>query len=354
MSTLNRKLVVMGGSFNPPTIAHFLLMKNAIDELDAELGYFVPVSDAYLRRKMRHIHPPIVLPEDMRMEMLEAMCEDDSRMRVSDKELGYIEARTLPTLKLFKEELPEYELYFIMGDDKLDLLSHLVEKASFFDTANVILYSRNSNTTESSLKKHEILSNYTHNIVMLSQPEGINGISSSLIRNRLLAGESCKELLVPGVWEIFKRIKAENYPDVIYSFKDEYDFLSNRFGCSFIWQGIRYNNVETAFQSSKYEDEAERKLCSRQSAEKAAMKGGQIIPSPEWEERKLETMMSIQVAKFSQNPSLMKRLIATGECKLINGNHKKETYWGVDLYSWKGENNLGKILMTIRDKEKKK
>jgi predicted NAD-dependent protein-ADP-ribosyltransferase YbiA (DUF1768 family) len=50
----------------------------------------------------------------------------------------------------------------------------------------------------------------------------------------------------------------------------------------------------------------------------------------------------------------MKRLIATGECKLINGNHKKETYWGVDLYSWKGENNLGKILMTIRDKEKKK
>ena len=40
--------------------------------------------------------------------------------------------------------------------------------------------------------------------------------------------------------------------------------------------------------------------------------------------------------------------------KIINGSNKQEPYWGVDLYSWKGENNLGKILMTIRDKEKTK
>lgn len=347
-----KKIVVMGGSFNPPTVAHYLLMKNAIDRLDAELGYFVPVSDAYLRRKMRHAHPPIVLTEEMRMKMLGAMCQDDGRMRVSDKELGFIEARTMPTLKSFKEDLPECELYFIMGDDKLDLLSHLTKNASFFDIANAILYYRNLGTIEDSLKKHEILSNYTNGIVILSQPEGVNGISSSLVRSRLLSGESCKELLVPGVWKIFKELKAESFPDVINSFKGEYDFLSSRFGCSFIWQGIKYNNVETAFQSSKCEDEAERKLYSRLSAEKAAVKGGQIIPPPEWEERKLDTMMSIQFAKFSQNPSLMRRLIATGDCKIINGNHKGETYWGVDLYSWKGENNLGKIIMTIRDKEK--
>ena len=347
-------IVVMGGSFNPPTVAHYLLMKNAIDKLDAELGYFVPVSDAYLRRKMRHMHPPIVLTEEMRMKMLEAMCRDDSRMRVSDKELGFVEARTMPTLRSFKEEFPESVLYFIMGDDKLDLLSHLTESASFFDTANVVLYSRNLGAVEEDLKRHEILSNYVNSIMILSQPEGVNGVSSSLIRDRLLSGKSCKELLVPGVWEIFKELKVEDFPDEILSFKEEYDFLSNRFGCSFIWQGIRYNSVETAFQASKCEDEAERKQYSRSSAEKAAMKGGQIIPSPEWEERKLEIMMSIQIAKFEQNPSLMQRLIATGDCKIINGNHKKETYWGVDLYSWKGENHLGKILMTIRDKEKKK
>lgn len=354
MSCTNRKIVVMGGSFNPPTMAHFLLMKSAIDRIGAEFGYFVPVSDAYLRRKMHRMHPPIVLTEEMRIAMLLAMCQEDSRMSVSDKEIGYIEARTLPTLKSFKEESPGCELYFLMGDDKLDLLSHLAEKASFFDTANVILYSRNLEEIEDGLKSHKILSKHMNGIVIMSQPEGVNGISSSLIRSRMLFGESCKDLLVPGVWEMFKELKAEDFPDVINSFKGEYDFLSNRFGCSFIWQGIRYSSVETAFQASKYEDEAERKKFSRQSTEKAAMKGGQIIPSSEWEERKFDIMMSIQIAKFTQNPNLMKMLIATGDSKIINGNNKQETYWGVDLYSWKGENNLGKILMTIRDKEKTK
>lgn len=351
MGFAKRKIVVMGGSFNPPTLAHYILMKNAIDVLDAEFGYFVPVSDAYLKRKMRCMHPPMVLTEEMRLEMLLAMCTKDSRMCVSDKEFGTIEARTLPTLKSFKEEFPEYELYFVMGDDKLDLLSHLAEKASFFDTANVILYSRNLGEIEESLRVYEVLSKHANGIVVIPQPEGIKGISSSFIRSRMLSGESCEDWLVPCVWEIFKKLKAEDFPDVIHKFKGEYDFLNNRFGCSFMWQGIRFNSVETAFQASKCEDEAERKLFSRLSVEKAAMKGGQITPSPEWEERKLETMMSIQIAKFIQNPSLMKRLIATGNCKIINGNNKQETYWGVDLYSWKGENNLGKILMTIRDKE---
>ena len=168
----------------------------------------------------------------------------------------------------------------------------------------------------------------------------------------MLSGEACQNLLVHRVWEIFKELKAEDFPDVINSFKGDYDFLNNRFGCSFIWEGIKYNNAETAFHASKLNDESERKLFSRQSAKKSAIKGGQITLSTEWEERKVETMMSIQIAKFTQNPSLMKRLLATGNSIIINGNNKHETYWGVDLYSWKGKNNLGNILMTIRDKEK--
>ena len=63
-------------------------------------------------------------------------------------------------------------------------------------------------------------------------------------------------------------------------------------------------------------------------------------------------MESILVAKFEQNPSLMKRLVETGNTLLVNGSNKKDTFWGVDLYSWKGENRLGKILTAIRDKEK--
>ena len=351
MKDNSRKIVIMGGSFNPPTLAHYMLMKHAINAINAECGYFVPVSDAYLRRKMRHAHPPVVLSPELRIKMLQAMCSED-KMKVCDKEIGTIEARTLPTLKSFKEEFPEYELYFVMGDDKLELLSHLTEKGAFFETSHVILYSRNLEGIEESLKNHRVLSEHIRSIVVLPQPEGIAGISSSLIRERMLLGESCEELLVPSVWEIFKELNPDDFPDVISSFKGEYDFLNNRYGCSFVWQGIRYNNVESAFHASKYTDESERKVLSRMSAEKAVKKNRDYTPSIEWEECKLDIMESILLAKFDQNPSLKKRLIETNGRILINGNNKNETYWGIDLYSWKGENNLGKILMTIRDKEK--
>ena len=351
MKGKNQKIVIMGGSFNPPTLAHYRLMKHAIETLDAAHGYFVPVSDAYLRRKMRHAHPPVVLSPELRIKMLQAMCSED-KMKVCDKEIGTIEARTLPTLKSFKQEFPECELYFVMGDDKLELLSHLPEKGKFFETSNVILYSRNLDGIEESLKNHSVLSEYIGNIVVLPPPEGITGISSSLIRERMLLRESCEELLVPRVWEIFKELNPDDFPDVISSFKGEYDFLNNRYGCSFVWQGIRYNNVESAFHASKYTDESERKILSRMSADKAVKKSMDFTPSEEWEDSKLNIMESIIMAKFDQNPSLKKRLIATDGRILINGNNKHETYWGVDLYSWKGENHLGKILMTIRDKEK--
>ena len=351
MKDNSRKIVIIGGSFNPPTLAHYMLMKHAINAINAECGYFVPVSDAYLRRKMRHAHPPVVLSPELRIKMLQAMCSED-KMKVCDKEIGTIEARTLPTLKAFKEEFAEYELYFVMGDDKLELLSHLTEKGKFFETSDVILYSRNQEGIEESLKNHRVLSEHIRNIVVLPQPEGVAGISSSLIRERMLLGESCEELLLPGVWEIFKELNPDDFPDVISSFKGEYDFLNNRYGCSFVWQGIRYNNVESAFHASKYTDESERKILSRMSADKAVKKSMECTQSIEWEESKLNIMESILLAKFDQNPSLKKSLIETEGRILINGNNKHETYWGVDLYSWIGENHIGKILMTIRDKEK--
>ena len=47
------KVVVLGGSFNPPTIAHEKLLSIAVDTLKANIGLFVPSSHNYVARKMR-------------------------------------------------------------------------------------------------------------------------------------------------------------------------------------------------------------------------------------------------------------------------------------------------------------
>ena len=213
------------------------------------------------------------------------------------------------------------------------------------------LYSREDDTLGQTLRSHEALSGYQNRIVILPQPEGTEGISSSLVRERMMNGESSEDLLCLGVWELFKAFKPADFPDTINQFKGDYDFLNNRFGCRFVWRGLKYGSAEAAFQSSKCADEAERKVYASCSADKAVQRGSEQTPYLGWEEEQLDIMESILKAKFEQNPALMGKLADTGNSILTNGNNKNETYWGVNLYSWEGENYLGKLLMKIREKE---
>lgn len=350
MTKENKRIVVMGGSFNPPTLAHYTLMCDAINALDACRGIFVPVSDAYLKRKMRRCHPPVVLSSEMRVRMLHSMCID-RRMMVCEKEIGTVEARTVPTLIELQEENPDAEIYFLLGSDKLDLLTHLSARRNFLDMFKVVLYARDNEGITDTLKKNDELSRYLHRIVLLPQPEGTDSISSTKVRERMLAGESCADMLCPGVWKLFKEVNQADFPDTIDRFRGEYDFLGNRFACRFIWQGLKYGNAEAAFQSSRCVNERERIAFCTYSAEKASFKGRDIEPRADWERERLSIMESVLTAKFEQNPILMKRLVETGNRLLINGNTKGETFWGVDLYTWEGENMLGKLLMIIREKE---
>ena len=257
----------------------------------------------------------------------------------------------MPTLQALQEDYPDAELYFVMGADKFDLLVNLTKKREFLNTFKVVLFSREDDALEQTLKSSEVLSHYMERIIILPQPEGTAGVSSSVVRERMLSGESCHDMLCPGVWELFKDFTLKDFLDVINSFKGEYDFLSNRFPCRVLWEGLEYRSAEAAFQASKCQDEKERRVYASCSTDKAILKGKDQTPYLGWEEDQLGIMESILRAKFEMNPSLMQRLVDTGNCVLLNGNNKQETFWGIDLYSWIGENHLGRIIMNIRDKE---
>lgn len=49
---MDKTIVVLGGSFNPPTKARTELLRSAVKQLGAEFGVFVPSSEAYVERKM--------------------------------------------------------------------------------------------------------------------------------------------------------------------------------------------------------------------------------------------------------------------------------------------------------------
>ena len=68
---------------------------------------------------------------------------------------------------------------------------------------------------------------------------------------------------------------------------------------------------------------------------------------PAWDDIKLNVMRDLVWRKFSEDPELRAKLLATGDAELVEGNAWGDTFWGVDQ-SGKGENHLGKILMETR------
>ena len=134
--------------------------------------------------------------------------------------------------------------------------------------------------------------------------------------------------------------------DVVRSFEGEYAFLSNFYPAPIEWQGLLFPTVEHAFQAAKCSDPAEWPFFTHGVAADIKQHGQTVTLRPDWEEVKQDLMLDLTRRKF-EIPALARRLLATGTAELIEGNLWGDRYWGV--CGGVGRNELGKILMRVRD-----
>jgi len=111
--------------------------------------------------------------------------------------------------------------------------------------------------------------------------------------------------------------------------------------------GIAYRTSEHAYQAQKtVNDNTRLNISILQTPGEAKQYGKAVKLRPDWDEIKLEKMQAIVRAKFTQNPLLKEKLLATDDIELEEGNAWGDTYWGI--CDGEGENHLGKILMDLR------
>ncbi len=134
---------------------------------------------------------------------------------------------------------------------------------------------------------------------------------------------------------------------MIKEFRGKYYFLSNFYEASVTYDNITYRNNEAAFQSAKVLDKSSREKFSMLDPSSAKRKGRHVQLRHDWEKVKFNIMYEICLAKFSQNADLKEKLIATGDEYLEEGNIWGDKIWGI--VNGKGQNNLGKILMRVRE-----
>ncbi len=141
----------------------------------------------------------------------------------------------------------------------------------------------------------------------------------------------------------------------IKGFFGEYSFLSNFFKCP---NGIYFNNIvfpstENAYQSFKFSEKyakAFAQLTATQSKELAKMikdKDKSGYNDDDWRKKKKDIMFGLVFQKFTNDLDFKKKLIDTKDKYLEESNSWGDQYWGV--CNGVGENNLGKILMRVRD-----
>lgn len=133
--------------------------------------------------------------------------------------------------------------------------------------------------------------------------------------------------------------------DKIKEFQDQYRFLSNFYGVPVTYNNLTFGSNEAAFQAQK--DPSRSEEFTNLTPNKAKALGRQVKLRDDWNNVRLKIMEEINIIKFTENEYLKKKLIETGDRELIEGNYWNDTYWGVCRNV--GENNLGKILMKIRE-----
>lgn len=133
----------------------------------------------------------------------------------------------------------------------------------------------------------------------------------------------------------------------ISSFEGFNEFLSNFYSCEVEFEGRTYPSVEHAYQAAKsVKPDIRRRMAEMATPGKAKRFGNRIELRQGWDSMRTEVMMKVLRSKFS-DPELAQCLLDTGTEELIEGNNWGDTFWGV--CNSKGENNLGRLLMQLRE-----
>lgn len=203
-----KSIVVMGGSFNPPTIAHHKLMKAAMDQLGADKGIYVPTPARSLRRKMRKAgFPEEVLSEETRITLLKAMCEEDPRLDVEDVECRHPKWYAMETMSHFREVYPGAELYYLIGSDNLAMFLRSKRLTEFLENFHFAVVVRDGNETDPVLMANEIAWTRRDRFSVIPSPMEEDGVSSTAVREKFRNKESgAEKMLHPKVMELMKGV----------------------------------------------------------------------------------------------------------------------------------------------------
>lgn len=183
------KIGVLGGSFNPPHKMHLDIAMELINKQYVDKVFFVPTGSKYEYKNN-------LIPDKNRLEMLQILVNKCDNLSVSDYELKSEVVYTYQTLKYFKEENPNDEIYFICGTDNLSYMDKWMNSEEILSNYKILVIKRCVENINELLEKFK---KYKKNIIVADIEQ--RDISSTEIRDKLKNKENVLDLLDNDVYE---------------------------------------------------------------------------------------------------------------------------------------------------------
>jgi nicotinate-nucleotide adenylyltransferase len=184
MATPQARLGVLGGSFDPPHVAHLAIASEACHALHLERVLFVPAAA-----------PPHKTGEArtsaaVRLELTSLAIDDDLRFTASGVEIERGLVYTVDMLRALRDRY-EHDLVFIMGSDSLLQLESWHEPDELLTLCSVAVAPRPGDSPEAIAAAATRWGDYQ--VAVLDVPE--LAVSSSGIRARVAAGRPIRYLV---------------------------------------------------------------------------------------------------------------------------------------------------------------
>lgn len=169
-------VVVFGGAFNPPTLAH----KEIYNLIDKVVGFdhfvFLPVSNKYNKSTL--------IADQYRIDMLEILVQELPKASISLLEIddqNYL--GTYESLKRLSEMYPDEEVAFIIGSDNLVNIKRWINAEALIKEFKFIVINRNRLDGAKIIENDQMLNQYKDNFRLVAGFKQY--ISSSAFRDSL-------------------------------------------------------------------------------------------------------------------------------------------------------------------------
>lgn len=199
MSYQNKKVGIMGGTFDPIHYGHLMLAQNALETYELDEIMFVPSGTPWLKDSTK------VLSKNKRVHMTGIAIEDNVNFALSTIEIDREgNSYSYETVEELKKQQPDTEFYFILGADSLLEIEKWKHPGRLMAECVLLAAVRDDCDREGLEKQISYLKdNYKADIRIL--PARRVDISSTDIRSRIADGKSVRYMLPDQVIQFIEK-----------------------------------------------------------------------------------------------------------------------------------------------------